>query len=78
MAKNTTILVNGQTQEVELPLTLAKIIELNQVVQPDMVSVQLNGEFVQKDEYATLVVKENDEIDFLYFMGGGSGNPKTA
>jgi sulfur carrier protein len=71
------IKVNGQVQDVEFPITLARVIQVNDVVQPDMVSVQLNGEFVQKDAYSTLALKENDEIDFLYFMGGGSGILKT-
>jgi sulfur carrier protein len=41
------------------------------VEQPDMVSVQLNGEFVDRPSYASTQLKERDEVDFLYFMGGG-------
>jgi sulfur carrier protein len=36
-----------------------------------MVSVQLNGEFVSRDDYESVSLKEDDEVDFLYFMGGG-------
>jgi len=43
----------------------------NKVEQPDMVSVQLNGEFVPRDRFAATVFQDGDEIDFLYFMGGG-------
>jgi sulfur carrier protein len=66
------IKVNGNIQEIGLPVSLLDIIKLNNVVQPDMVSVQLNGEFVLRDDYETTALKENDEIDFLYFMGGGA------
>jgi thiamine biosynthesis protein ThiS len=38
-----------------------------------MVSVQLNGEFVESNLYDSTKVKDGDEIDFLYLMGGGSG-----
>lgn len=66
------ITVNGQLQEIEKPLSIAELIRLNNVLQPDMVSVQYNGEFVDREAYPTVVLSEGDEIDFLYFMGGGA------
>ncbi|MDR3365512.1 MAG: sulfur carrier protein ThiS [Prevotellaceae bacterium] len=65
------ITVNGKPQELQAPTTLAQLMALNSVVQPDMVSVQLNEEFVLKDRYEATVLKDGDEVDFLYFMGGG-------
>lgn len=66
------ILVNGETQEVQLPLSLTELINLNKVLQPDMVSVQVNDDFVDRTEWDGLQIKEGDVVDFLYFMGGGS------
>ena len=37
-----------------------------------MVAVQINGEFVDIQNYASTYLKSGDDIDFLYFMGGGS------
>ena len=65
------IVVNGENQDVQLPLTVAGLIKLNNVLQPVMVSVQVNEEFVDRAEFDTLQLKENDSVDFLYFMGGG-------
>ncbi len=66
------IVVNGDKQAIEeKEFTVAQLLELNKVEQPEMVSVQLNEEFVDSDDYATIAIKDNDEIDFLYFMGGG-------
>ncbi len=65
------IIVNGEDQEVQLPATVADIIQQNNVAQPEMVSVQVNEEFVDRDEFATLQLQAGDEVDFLYFMGGG-------
>ncbi len=67
------IYVNGDEQEVQLPATVADLIQQNNVAQPDMVSVQVNEEFVDREEFATLQLNEGDEVDFLYFMGGGGG-----
>jgi sulfur carrier protein len=65
------IIVNGEYQEVELPLSVSDLIKSNNVFQPEMVSVQVNEEFVEREDFDTLQIKENDSVDFLYFMGGG-------
>lgn len=65
------IIVNGETQEVQLPLNLTELIKQNDVSQPDMVSVQVNDDFVDRAEWDGLQIKEGDIVDSLYFMGGG-------
>lgn len=66
------IYVNGEAQEVALPLNVSELIRLNDVQQPEMVSVQVNEEFAERDEWDTIAIKEGDAVDFLYFMGGGA------
>ena len=66
------IKVNGEAQEVQLPLNLTELIKQNNVQQPEMVSVQVNDEFVDRNEWDGLQIKEGDVVDFLYFMGGGA------
>lgn len=65
------LLVNGEEQEVVLPVTVSELIRSNNVAQPEMVSVQVNEEFVDRDEFDTTSLNEGDSVDFLYFMGGG-------
>lgn len=66
-----TIKVNGESQVVELPLTVEELIKQNNVENPELVSVQVNEELLDRNEYANRQVEEGDEIDFLFFMGGG-------
>ena len=66
------IKVNGEAQEVQLPLNLTELIKQNDVQQPDMVSVQVNEDFVDRAEWDGIQIKEGDSVDFLYFMGGGT------
>jgi len=66
------IQVNGVDQEIETPIALLDLIKINKVEQPEMVSVQVNGEFVIREEFSSKLINEGDEVDFLYFMGGGS------
>ena len=65
------IKVNNKIQELEKEINITDLLVKNKVETPDMVSVQLNGEFVKKENFQNTIIKENDEINFLYFMGGG-------
>ena len=66
------ITVNGEVQEVQSGISLTELIKQNNVEQPEMVSVQLNDDFVDRTEWDSLEIKEGDTVDFLYFMGGGA------
>lgn len=66
------ISVNGKEQELTGSITLLELIRSNNVEQPDMISVQLNGTFVSRNDFDSTLLSAGDEVDFLYFMGGGS------
>ena len=66
------IQVNGVDQEIDSPIALIDLIKINKVEQPDMVSVQVNGEFVIRENFDSTKIKEGDEVEFIYFMGGGA------
>ena len=65
--------VNGKNQEISgESISLLDLIKQNDVKQPEMVSIQLNGAFLDRAKFEETIVKTGDEVDFLYFMGGGS------
>ena len=67
--------VNGEAQTWEgSEIVMADLLIRNKVGRPDMVSVQINGAFVDKKDYETKKIVANDEVDFLYFMGGGQAS----
>jgi len=66
------ITVNGEEREVEENTTITDLLVLENVKMPDMVSVEYNGEMLDREKFDTTQLKENDEIEFLYFMGGGN------
>ncbi|OGW81973.1 MAG: thiamine biosynthesis protein ThiS [Omnitrophica bacterium RIFCSPLOWO2_12_FULL_44_17] len=66
------IKVNGKDQVIDAAsLTVTELLKTVKVESPEMVSVQLNGEFLSKEHFANKYVKDADEVDFLYFMAGG-------
>ncbi len=66
------ITVAGNKKEVEDGLTVAGLIELEQVETPQYVTVSINEEFVESGAFESTVLKDGDEVEFLYFMGGGA------
>ena len=67
------IKINGEPEDIEAAeLSIVNLLQLKNVESPEMVSVQINGAIIERHDYATTRVSENDEVDFLYFMGGGN------
>ncbi len=65
------VTVNGEPLELEKPINLTELLIVAKADQPEYVTVQRNGEFVDHSGFDSTVVQEGDEIEFLYFMGGG-------
>ena len=65
------ITVAGVKKEVADGLTVAALIEQEKVETPQYVTVSVNEEFVESGAFEGTVLKDGDEVEFLYFMGGG-------
>ena len=65
------ITVAGVTKEVADGLTVAQLIEQEKVETPQYVTVTINDDFVESGTFETTVLKDGDNVEFLYFMGSG-------
>ncbi len=65
------ITVAGVVKEYPEGLTVENLIELEQVETPRYVTVSVNDAFVESGAFASHILKEQDQVEFLYFMGGG-------
>jgi len=63
--------IAGEKKEAPNDITVAAPIEQENVETPEYVTVSVNEEFIERDSFDTYVLKEGDEVEFLYFMGGG-------
>ena len=66
------VTIAGNVKDIAEGITLAQLVIDEKVENPEYVTVTVNDEFVENHDLANVVVKENDNIKFLYFMGGGS------
>jgi sulfur carrier protein len=66
------ITVNGEPQQLQGSVSIAELLVINSVANAEMVSVQVNEEFIERSDFSTTSLSEGDSVDFLYFMGGGA------
>lgn len=61
--------INGKAEDIQ-EKTILDILKTKNV-EPRMVAVEVNSELIERENYETTFLKDGDEIEFLYFMGGG-------
>ncbi|MDR1957266.1 MAG: sulfur carrier protein ThiS [Treponema sp.] len=65
------IRANGKVLELSGTMPVTQLLAEAQVEMPDYVSVQLNEVMLLRSDFDQTLVQEGDEVEFLYFMGGG-------
>ena len=63
--------INGEPVELRDGLSISELLIKRKVQMPDMVSVELNGEILNRSNFPQTQVRDGDRVEFLYFMGGG-------
>ena len=65
------IKLNGKEQELKDGLTVSDLL-LKWKVRPELVTVEVNENILQKLDYDATQIKEGDNVEFVFYMGGGS------
>lgn len=68
-----TIQINGEPVDISAEMTVTKLLAERKVKMPDMVSVELNGNILERANFESTTVRDGDTVELLYFMGGGCG-----
>ncbi len=66
------LVVNGKNTDITDTLTVSELLIKEDVKMPQMISVELNGQILKRSEFVTTKLKDDDKVEFLYYMGGGS------
>lgn len=70
------ILMNGRKEQIEEGKTLNELLKIKNI-KKEVVTVELNSEIIDKGKYDITTIKQNDKIDFVYYMGGGWNKQNT-
>lgn len=63
--------ISGEKKQIEEGISVLKLLEQENVEMSEYVSVSINEEFIKREDFDKRIVEDGDEIEFLYFMGGG-------
>jgi sulfur carrier protein len=65
-----TILLNGKSQDIADSMTLKELIRSLSLEEVNTVA-EVSGEIIPPEQYATVVLKEQDTVELIRFVGGG-------
>lgn len=65
------LVVNGKERELPEPLTVAGLLA-HFAVHPQAVAVELNGEVLRRESFATQALRDGDRVEIVRMIGGGS------
>lgn len=64
------ILLNGDKETLDKDYNLTELL-LKYEFTPEIVTVNVNGEIIKREDFENTIVKDGDSVDILMFMGGG-------
>lgn len=64
------ILLNGKKENLNKSINIEEILNIKNI-RREVVTVQLNGKIIDKENYGKILLKDGDEMEFIYYMGGG-------
>ncbi|MDH4229615.1 MAG: cysteine synthase A [Nitrospirota bacterium] len=67
------ITINGKPEEVPQGSSVADLLAAREI-EPRMVSVEHNGQMLERDAFGAARLAAGDKLELLFFMGGGAGN----
>ena len=70
------IILNGKKEQIEGEITLSDLLKIKNI-KKEVVTVELNSGIIDRGEYDATAIKQNDKIDFVYYMGGGGNRQNT-
>lgn len=65
------ITINGKKETLDKNMNIAELLKRKNI-RPEVVTVELNDNIVERDAYPAAILKSGDRLEFVYFMGGGT------
>ena len=62
--------INGKVENLEVS-TVLDVLKAKDI-DPQLVAVEVNTQMIDQENLGTTSLKEDDKLEFLFFMGGGA------
>ena len=64
------ITLNGKPSQIQTGTTVSDLL-LKWKIRPELVTVEVNENILQKLDYEGTEIHEGDKVEFVFYMGGG-------
>jgi len=71
------LVLNGESQTFETPLTLTTLIE-KLGMKSDRIAIELNRNIVPREQWPQTQLSEGDRLEIVHFVGGGSNQGNSS
>ncbi len=69
------IQVNGEPRDVTDETTLVQLVSLLKL-KPEQIAIELNRTVVRRAEWSATILRPDDTVEIVHFVGGGSNDPQ--
>ncbi len=63
--------INGERRELATGLSLQELVQFLKL-KPEQIAIELNQVVIRRTEWARTMLKEDDRVEIVHFVGGGS------
>jgi thiamine biosynthesis protein ThiS len=63
--------INGERRELAAGLSLEELVQFLKL-KPEQIAIELNQAVVRRTEWASTELKEDDRVEIVHFVGGGT------
>jgi thiamine biosynthesis protein ThiS len=67
------VIINGKEENLENEITIYEFLK-SRNIRTEVVTIEHNGKIVNREDFRTTIIREGDELELIYFMGGGMHN----
>lgn len=64
------VILNGKKEEIKDGVKVSDLLAAKNI-RPDVVTIELNETILEKSKYGETLLRQNDKIELVYYMGGG-------
>lgn len=72
---NINVIINGKPRSIEGGISLLSLLRLLNI-DPGRVAIEYNRDIVERNQFGSICLKEDDKLEIITFVGGGTVGPE--
>ncbi|MBI5700169.1 cysteine synthase A [Candidatus Saganbacteria bacterium] len=65
------VTINGKKEKLDPESSIGRLLAARNI-RPEVVTVELNDKIINRSDFDSIVIKADDRLEFVYYMGGGA------